>query len=261
MRPPFWSENLDRLRESLLAQFKRIQRGSSHSTIKGTSLEVVLRRALREYVPGHFAIGSGQITNRVHQLSPQIDVLVYDQTVFPHLAVNEDSTVVICCEALFGAVECKTAWDADVCAHFSRFVRVEGQRNRHYAESSNAAAYYVVIFKKANLSSRALSGLADPGRFVGVYTVEDNKCWSSAEGTVGFTKRPGNALALFLKDVLLDCMEKGPKDLGNFGIAYEVVSEYIDAQTGVTEEATAPAQKKRQPRRLKRRGPSKSKTP
>jgi len=218
---------LDRLRESLLAQLARIRAGSSHSTIKGTSLEVIVRRMLREYVPGYFAVGSGQIANRAHQLSPQLDVVVYDQTLFPHLAVNEDCSVVICCEALFGAVECKAAWDRSaVQDHFVRFSAVESQRNENYAGATNAAAYYVLVFDDINLNAEALGSLADAGRFVGAYTVQGNKAWSSAVGQTAYTERTGNALALLLNDILLDCMEKGQKDVGTLTMAYAAVRDY-----------------------------------
>ncbi len=230
MEPPLWSENLDRLRESLLAQLARIRAGSSHSTIKGTSLEVVLRRTLREYVPGYFRIGSGQIANRKHELSPQLDILVYDQTVFPHLAVNEDCSIVICCEALFGAVECKATWDnPGVHDHFSRFTAVESERNENYAGSEDAAAYYVVVFDNVSVKADALGAFSDAGRYVGIYTVQGNKCWSSPVGEAVFTERTGNSIALLLKDILLDCMKKGQKDVGNLMMAYAALRQYIEA--------------------------------
>ncbi len=94
MPQPLWVDNLERLSESLLAQLARIRAGSTHATTKGGSLEAVVRRTLREYLPGYFGVASGQIANGKHELSPQLDVIVYDQSAFPHLAVNEDSSVV-----------------------------------------------------------------------------------------------------------------------------------------------------------------------
>lgn len=225
-------ENIDRVRDSLLAQLARIRAGTTHATIKGTSLEIVVRRTLREHVPGYFKVGSGQIANRRHELSPQLDILVYDHTVFPHLAVNEDSSVVIPAEALFGTVECKARWDRDgVQSHFARFSTVESHRNENYAHEGEAAAYYVMVFETLNVNPETLAGLADTGRFVGVYSVEANMTWISARGVATFRDRAGNALGLLLKDILLDCMQKGQKDVGTLTMAYAAVREYINGAT------------------------------
>lgn len=144
MKQPLWSENLSRLQASLVAQADRIWAGSAHPTIKGTSLEVVLRRTLREYLPGYFTIGSGQAVNNMRGVSPQLDVMIYDQNVFPHLAVNEDSSVMVCCESLLAAVECKTNWERpEMERHFRKFGEVESRRHPHFSDLSNAAAYFV----------------------------------------------------------------------------------------------------------------------
>ena len=87
----FWAEHLERLCASLIAQTDRVRRGSKHTLIKGTSIEFVIRRTLREYLPSAFHIGTGQIVNNKNQISPQIDILVYDALSFPRLAVNEDN--------------------------------------------------------------------------------------------------------------------------------------------------------------------------
>jgi len=228
MSTPLWVDNLDRLRDSLLAQLGRIQAGSSHSTIKGSSLEVVVRRTLREHLPGYFAIGSGQAANAAHELTPQIDVLVYDNTVFPHLAVNEDHSVVVCCEALYGVIECKTSWDAArVADHLQRFAGVESQRHAEYADGENAAAYYVVVFDDAGVSSDALAQLADATRFVGIYSVAGNRAWLSPARETGFEECAGNALSLLLGDLLCDCLHKGQKDVDALTRAYSTLRQYL----------------------------------
>jgi Domain of unknown function (DUF6602) len=230
MKPSLlWSENLDRLRDSLIAQFKRIRAGSSHATIKGTSLEMVLRRTLREYVPRYFAIGSGQTANCERRTSPQLDVMLYDQNVFPHLAVNEDSSVVVCCESLFATVECKMQWDGGkVVEHFRKFVEVESVRHPSFSAPSDVAAYFVVIFDPLDLDKPNLSSMEDQDRAMGIYTVEGNRSWHSPQGEKQFALREGNGFALLLKDILFDCMAKGQKDVGDFSKAFEAVKKYIE---------------------------------
>jgi len=228
MPEPLWVDNLERLSKSLLAQLARIRAGSTHATIKGGSLEAVVRRTLREYLPGYFGIASGQIANGKHEVSPQLDVMVYDHSAFPHLAVNEDSSVVVCCEALYGTVECKTTWDKTrVEDHLRRFAAIESQRGPEYAGSSNAAAYYVLVFDDDRLNAEAVADLTDEGRFVGVYTIAGRKVWSSAPETGQFVERTGNALSLLLGDLLADCMEKGQKDVGSFNVAHATLKPYL----------------------------------
>jgi hypothetical protein len=228
MPQPLWADNLERLSESLLAQLGRIRAGSTHATTKGGSLEAVVRRTLREYLPGHFRVASGQIASSTHQLSPQLDVMVYDCNAFPHLTVNEDSSVVVCCEALYGTVECKTTWDRErFQEHFQRFAAVESQRGEEYAGTYNAAAYYALVFDNANIGVDLLDGLGDDGRFVGVYTVAGRTAWSSPPERREFSRREGNALSLLLGDLLADCMEKGQKDEGSFNRAYAALKPYL----------------------------------
>lgn len=228
MPPPLWVDNLERLSASLLAQLDRIRAGSTHPTIKGGSVEAVVRRTLREYMPGYFGIGSGQIASGRHELSPQLDVMVYDQAVFPRLAVNEDSSVVVCCEALYAAIECKTTWDKiRVSEHFARFAGIESQREENYAGVNDAAGYYVLVFDEVTLTPESVEGLADKDRFVGVYTVAGRKAWSSGSEHADFVGRDGNALSLLLGDLLADCMEKGQKDEGSFSRAYAALKPYL----------------------------------
>ena len=229
MTGPLWSENIGRLRDSLIAQGARIRAGSPHPSIKGSSLEVVLRRTLREYIPGYFEVGSGQVANNVGKVSPQLDILVYDHTVFPHLAVNEDSSVVICCESLYASVECKATWDRSAVEdHFKRFRTVEMGRHESFGPPECAAAYFVIAFDGVPADATGLAELQDSDRLVGLYGVSGSRAWLSPCREAGFVAREGNGLELLLKDLLLDCMIKGSKDEGTFSLAYDVLRTYLE---------------------------------
>ena len=89
----FWTEHLHWLSQSLLAQTQRARAGSQHTLIKGSSIEEALRRILRHYLPTALHVGTGQVANNIQEISPQIDILIYDRGTFPHLAVNEDGSV------------------------------------------------------------------------------------------------------------------------------------------------------------------------
>lgn len=106
----FWTEHLQRLRDALDAQTDLVRVSSAHSTIKGSSIELVIKQLLQGYLPKMFCVGTGQIANRRNELSPQIDIIVYDAPTFPHLAVNVDSSVIVCTESVAAVVECKYTW-------------------------------------------------------------------------------------------------------------------------------------------------------
>lgn len=220
-----WAEHLRRLRDSLLAQTRRVRAGSAHSTIKGSSIEVVVRRTLKEYLPANFHVGTGQVANNQQGISPQIDALIYDGSTFPHLAVNEDSSVVICCEALFAAVECKSQWNGDdVVSHYRRYVEVESKRHSTFGSSGMAAGYFVLVVDRM---SPNLTPLQEKARFVGVYSLDGNRSWSSPFEESDFSEQTGNALELFLQHVMCDCMRKGLSELGSLEWTYEAVRSYF----------------------------------
>src|SRR5258706_8019944 len=129
----FLSEHMERLADSIKAQCDRARKGSTHPGTKGAAIEVVLRRLLQQYMPAAFAVGNGQCANVKGQISPQLDVLLYAKECFPHLAVNEDGSVIVCCEAVLSVVECKSSWDsARVEDHFRKFCEVERARHSSY---------------------------------------------------------------------------------------------------------------------------------
>jgi len=222
---PLWAEHLRRLRDSLLAQTDRVRAASDHTLIKGASIEVVVRRTLREYLPAKFHIGTGQVANNQQEISPQIDVLVYDHGTFPHLAANEDSSVVICCEALSAVIECKSRWDEEsVAKHYQRFSVVDSKRHSNFGDPGLAAGYFVLVIDSVTPS---LDRLKDEKRFVGVYSLAGDTAWSSPLHQSDFSEQSGNSLEVFLQHVMYDCMRKNLSELGSLEWTYEAVRKYF----------------------------------
>jgi hypothetical protein len=228
-----WTEHLGFLKESLLAQVIRARRGSEHPTIKGSSIEEALRRLLRQYLPSVYHIGTGQVANyqvsdsTMKNISPQIDILIYERTTFPHLAVNEDGSVVICCEPLFATVECKTKWNRqNVLKNFIQLKNVESKRyGKFFGADENFSGYFVFIID--TLKKPKLTGFEDKNRFVGIYTLEGEKCWRSPFQSSTFSTHKGNSLEYFIKDILEDSMRKDFPELGNLEDTREVVKKYF----------------------------------
>ena len=66
-----------------------------HDTTKGNLREAYLRQFLADFVPHTFAIKSGFVTDcRGDDISPQIDLLVFDKTSIPGFTLSEFITVV-----------------------------------------------------------------------------------------------------------------------------------------------------------------------
>lgn len=207
--------------------------GSKHPNIKGASIEEALRRILRQYLPSVYHIGTGQVANNEvtdrdgQNLSPQIDILVYERTTFPHLAVNEDGSVIICCEPLFATIECKTKWNKkNVLENFLRLKEVESKRyGKYFGAIDNFSGYFVFIIDK--LKKPSLVGFEDQDRFVGFYTLEGERSWRSPFQTSTFTTHDGNALEFLIKDVLEDSMRKDLLEIGTLEDTREAVRKYF----------------------------------
>lgn len=221
----FWNEHLRRLRDSLIAQTDRARVGSSHSGIKGTSIEYVIRKTLTDYLPSQFTIGTGQIANNQNEISPQIDILVYDTNTFPRLAVNEDSSVIVCCESVFEVVECKSQYDLKrLYKHFKAFIDVESKRNGMFGDDGMASGYFVLVLDPMTPD---LSKFEDSKRFIGFYSLKGFKSWSSPYDQTQFSENDGNSLDFFLHHIMADCMRKGLSELGSLDYTYDTVSKYL----------------------------------
>ena len=214
----FLSDHMDRLAESVLAQAERARTGAEHSGIKGAAIEVILRNVLRQYFPSTFAVGTGQIANVHGELSPQMDVLLYDMSVFPRLSVNEDGSVVVCAESVYAVVEAKAAWkQGDIESHFDRFRMVDQKRSGPWLNVQSAGYF---IFFIDTVVHPGMESLMDDQRAVGVYSLEGKRGWYSPRNNQAFEDHVGNALELFLRHALQDCMEKGQIEVGTLGESY-----------------------------------------
>ena len=212
LTPSFWTDHLQYLHKSILAQITRIRAGSKHPTIIGTSIETVIRHALRDYFPHRFSIGTGQIAAHTGKLSPQMDILIYDQTTFPLLALNEDDSVIVCCESVFGCIEIKTKWShRDIEDHFVRFTAVDRERLPSFNASSSedAASYTVICVEPLKHPDLKWSLMKKRDRQVLITSLHGNVAWLSEweEGAFHEVKTE-NPLETVFQHLLEDCMRK-----------------------------------------------------
>lgn len=222
----FWQEHFTRLQESLVAQVERILKASGHSTIKGTSIEIVVRRLLTDYLPRYFAVRSGQVANTNGQLSPQQDIIIYDASAFPPLSVNEDSSVVICCESLYAVVECKTRWrQKDIENHVRNTISIDVGRRKEFSDKEYLPAYFVIFHTSSKRPK--LQPFEKHERTIGFYCLTSDKSWIKNFDENTFNECSGRALETFFKQILKHCMRIGQIEVGDFSTAYKTLADYI----------------------------------
>lgn len=94
--------------ERLYAQFQGIHR--QHRGEAGRRREDDIREFLRAFLPTRFGIGSGEIASADGSVSPQMDVIVYDELETP-LLDRAESSIVVPVEGVYGVIEIASRLD------------------------------------------------------------------------------------------------------------------------------------------------------
>ncbi len=81
-----------------------------HATTKGTANEESLKQILENFIPKKYAIGSGIIIDSFGNRSKQIDIVIYDQNIYPNL-FSQTSTSIFPVETVIATIEVKTFLD------------------------------------------------------------------------------------------------------------------------------------------------------
>ena len=78
----------------------------AHRGNKGSSREESLRQFFRERIPKAYAVTEGEVVDLNGLVSPQLDLMFYDQSA--NFALNTDQSSILPAEALLASVEVKT---------------------------------------------------------------------------------------------------------------------------------------------------------
>jgi hypothetical protein len=92
----------------MLAQFEHIRR--RHHGESGRRREDDVREFLEAFLPARLAVGTGEIAATDGQVSPQVDLIVYDRQETPLLDRSE-SSIVVPAEGVYGVVEVSSNLD------------------------------------------------------------------------------------------------------------------------------------------------------
>jgi Domain of unknown function (DUF6602) len=83
----------------------------NHTGIKGTQREDAFRQFIADRLPKRYGVASGLVVDQFNTASPQLDVLVFDQT--RNFSFNDGETQILPAEALLVSIEIKSRLNAD----------------------------------------------------------------------------------------------------------------------------------------------------
>ncbi len=83
----------------------------THTGIKGTKREDALRVFIAERLPTRYGVATGEVVDQFNTSSPQLDVLVFDQT--RNFSFSEGTGHVLPAEALLASIEVKSKLSAE----------------------------------------------------------------------------------------------------------------------------------------------------
>jgi hypothetical protein len=95
----------------LLAALELVPMITEHGTTIGDDSEANWARALREFLPKRYGVGSGQVIDSRGAISQQIDLLVYDPQYSPLFAKTSADSLFIPAEAVYAVFEVKQQID------------------------------------------------------------------------------------------------------------------------------------------------------
>lgn len=79
----------------------------THTGVKGTIREILVRDLFRPLLPSDFGVGTGQIATAKNELSPQQDVVIYDRRILPPI-LFEKTVGIFPVESILATIEVKT---------------------------------------------------------------------------------------------------------------------------------------------------------
>lgn len=99
-----------RTSEQLLLEFQKTSE-IQHSGGKGDNREDAFRGFLKTHLPTRYAVGRGEIVSHFNDVSPEMDVVIYDPIHCP-LFLKSDSHSIFPTESVYGAINMKSHLDS-----------------------------------------------------------------------------------------------------------------------------------------------------
>jgi len=94
---------------TLVSQAAESRSGLNHNGLYGENNEGLLSDALRERLPVHWEVASGEVVDVKGKCSPQCDIIIYDRRSIPCVYTGSKGCVVVAAHAVGAVVEVKSA--------------------------------------------------------------------------------------------------------------------------------------------------------
>lgn len=125
-----------------------------HSGLKGELREIVIHDLLRPLLPFNFGLGRGQVVSAYQQISPQMDVIGFDNRVVPPILFERQSGLVPIEATLFtvevksklNAGELKKSHDAAQALSKFRYAPPVGKDNHEEGHEIEGSISYLIAF-------------------------------------------------------------------------------------------------------------------
>lgn len=101
-------EQFQKISESMVASNEIGRYATPHSVTKGRNTERVLINFLRKFLPSRYSISQGQVVSPTGGLSPQLDVIIHDETIYPVATVLESGDKVVFAHSVYAVISVKS---------------------------------------------------------------------------------------------------------------------------------------------------------
>lgn len=97
-----------KIAETMMASVEVGQSATAHSSTKGRNTEFILINFLRKFLPAKYSLSQGQIVSPQGELSPQLDIIIHDETTFPVATVLEGGEKVVFAHSVYAVIAVKS---------------------------------------------------------------------------------------------------------------------------------------------------------
>lgn len=101
-------EQFQKISESMIASNEIGRCTTQHGVMKGRNTEQVLINFLRKFLPSRYSLSQGQIVSPTGKLSPQLDVIIHDETIYPVATVLEGGDKIVFAHSVYAVVSVKS---------------------------------------------------------------------------------------------------------------------------------------------------------
>lgn len=101
-------KQFQKISDSMLASREIGSFATPHSSTRGRNTERVLINFLRKFLPQRFSISQGHIVSPRGDLTPQLDIIIHDETIYPVATVLESGEKIVFAHSVYAVISVKS---------------------------------------------------------------------------------------------------------------------------------------------------------